>query len=173
MTNRTLTTLIIRIAGIFLFTKIFDHFGVYFFSVYGTATITQFGKLLSDHIHKFYFTGTFLTVTNIVVSLFLFIKGDWISKKLIKTDSEIKTELNATSLTKVILLTVGVIWLAKTIYLIPNLIDYCTKFIFKLNGNNEIELPDFAVANYILKTVLTLLIIFRIEKISNWIVNKI
>lgn len=173
MTNRNLTALILRIAGIYLFTKIFDHFGSYFFSVYGTATIARFDELLSEPIDKFYFAGTFLTIANIVVSLFLFIKADWISKILVKTDNEVKTELNAKSLTKVILLTVGVIWLVKLIYLIPDLVDYCTKLISRLNGNEEIELPDFAVANYILKAILTLIIIFRIEKISNWIVKKI
>ena len=173
MTNRTLTTLILRIAGIYLFTKIFDHFGTYFISVYGTATMARFDELLSEPIDKFYFTGTFLTIANIVVSLFLFIKADWISKKLVKTESEIKTELNPKSLTKVILLTVGVVWLAKMIYLLPDLIEYCTKLISRLNGNEEIELPDFALANYILKALLTLIIIFRIEKISNWIVKKI
>ncbi|CAM1355954.1 hypothetical protein [Tenacibaculum ascidiaceicola] len=173
MTNRTLTTLILRIAGIYLFTKIFDHFGTYFISVYGTATMARFDELLSEPIDKFYFTGTFLTIANIVASLFLFIKADWISKKLVKTESEIKTELNPKSLTKVILLTVGVIWLAKMIYLLPDLIEYSTKLISRLNGNEEIELPDFALANYIIKAVLTLIIIFQIEKISNWIIKKI
>ncbi|TVZ47493.1 hypothetical protein [Olleya sp. Hel_I_94] len=173
MTNRILTALIIRIAGIYLFTKIFDHFGSYFFSVYGTATMARFDELLSEPIDKFFFTGTFLTIANIVVSIFLFVKAEWIAKKLIKTDNEIKTELNAESLTKVILLTVGIIWLAKLIYLIPDLIDYCIKFISIMNGNEEIELPNFAFPNYILKTILTLIIIFRIEKISNWILKKI
>ena len=173
MTNRTLTALILRIAGIYLFTKIFDHFGTYFFSVYGTATIARFDELLSEPIDKFYYTGTFMPIANIIVSLFLFIKADWISKKLIKKESEIKTELNPKSLTKVILLTVGVIWLAKMIYLLPDLIEYCTKLISRLNGNEEIELPDFAVANYFLKSILTLIIIFRIEKISNWIIKKV
>ena len=173
MTNRILTALTIRIAGIFLFTKIFDHFGSYFLSIYVTATMARFDELLNEPIDKFYFTGTFLTIANIVVSLFLFIKAEWISKKLIKSEKEIKTELNAESLTKVILLTVGVIWLAKLIYLIPDLIDYCVKFISIMNGNEEIELPDFAFPNYILKTILTLIIIFRIQKISNWIIKKI
>ena len=173
MTNRILTALIIRIAGIFLLTKIFDHFGSYFLSIYLSATIARFDEMLIEPIDKFYFTGTFLTIANIVVSIFLFVKAEWIAKKLIKTDNEIKTELNAESLTKVILLTVGIIWLAKLIYLIPDLVDYCYKFISRLNGNEEIELPDFAFANYILKTILTLIIIFRIEKISNWIIKKI
>ncbi|WP_239000305.1 hypothetical protein [Hyunsoonleella ulvae] len=173
MTNRTLTSLILRIAGIYLFTKIFDHFGTYFFSVYGTATMARFDELLSEPIDKFYFTGTFLTIANTVISLFLFIKADWISKKLVKKESDIKTELNVNSLTKVILLTVGIIWLAKLIYLLPDLIEYCAKLISRLNGNGEIELPNFAIANYILKMILTLIILFRIEKISNWIVKKI
>ena len=138
MTNQTLTTLILRIAGIYLFTEIFDHFGAYFFSIYGTATMARFDELLSEPIDKFYFTGTFLTVANIIVSLFLFIKADWISKKLVKTKSEIKTELNPKSLTKVILLTVAIIWLAKMFYLLPGLIEYCIKFISMLNGNKEI-----------------------------------
>ncbi|NRD24944.1 hypothetical protein HNV10_16965 [Winogradskyella litoriviva] len=135
--------------------------------------MAQFDKLLNEPIDKFYFTGTFLIIANIVVSLFLFIKAEWISKKLIKSEKEIKTELNAESLTKVILLTVGIIWLAKLIYLIPDLIDYSVIFISKLNGNEEIELPDFGFPNYILKTILTLIIIFRIQKISNWIIKKI
>ncbi|AXO81826.1 hypothetical protein DZC78_06015 [Olleya aquimaris] len=135
--------------------------------------MARFDELLSEPIDKFFFTGTFLTIANIVVSIFLFVKAEWIAKKLIKADNEIKTELNAESLTKVILLTVGIIWLAKLIYLIPDLVEYCSKFISSMNGNEEIELPDFAIANYILKTILTLIIIFRIEKISNWIIKKI
>ena len=59
------------------------------------------------------------------------------------------------------------------IYLIPDFIDYCIKLISKLNGNEEIKIPDFELAYYILKIVLTLIIIFKIEKISNWIVKKI
>jgi len=169
MTNRTLTALVLRIAGIFLFTKLFEQFGAYFLSIYSIAVMTELGQ----PIDKFYFSLTFLAIANIIISLLLFIKADWISKKLVKTDTEIKTELNAESLTKVILLTIGIIWLAKLIYLIPDLIEYCSKFISRLNGNEEIELPDFAFPNYILKTILTLIIIFRIEKISNWILKKI
>ena len=135
--------------------------------------MARFDEMLIEPIDKFYFTGTFLTIANIVASIFLFVKAEWIAKKLIKTDNEIKTELNAKSLTKVILLTVGVIWLATSVYLIPNFIEYCVKMVSRLNGNEEVELPDFSVAKYILKTILGLILIFRIEKISNWIINKI
>lgn len=173
MTNRNLTALILRIAGIYLFTKIFDHFGSYFFSVYATAAITNFDELLNTPIGNFVFKGTFLSITNICMSLFLFIKADWISKKLIKTDSEIKTELNPKSLSKVILLTVGIIWLAQLIYIIPDFINYCTTFVMMITSDEYIQLPNFAIANYLLKLILTLLIIFKIEKISHWIINKI
>ena len=105
MTNRTLTSLILRIAGIYLFTKIFEQFGAYFLSVYSIALMTE----LNEPLNKFYFSLTFLAIANITISSILFLKADWISKKLIKTDSEIVTELNPKSLTKVILLTVSVI----------------------------------------------------------------
>jgi hypothetical protein len=173
MTNRILTALTIRIAGLFLFTKIFDHFGSYFLSIFSVASMSQFEELLNEPIEKFYFTGTFLTIANIIVSIFLFVKAEWISKKLIKSEKEIITELNPKSLSKVILLTVGIIWLATSVYLIPSFIEYCVELISKLNGNEDVELPDFAVANYILKTILGLILIFRIEKISNWIIKKI
>ncbi len=173
MTNRILTALTIRIAGIFLFTKIFDHFGSYFLSIFNVASMARFEELLNKPIDKFYFTGTFLTIANIIISIFLFVKAEWISKKLIKSEKEIITELNPKSLSKVILLTVGIIWLAKTIYLTPIFIEYCIELTSKLNGNENAELPNFAVANYILKTILALILIFRIEKISNWILKKI
>lgn len=169
MTNRTLTSLILRIAGIYLFSKIFEQFGAYFLSIYSIAIMTELG----EPIDKLNYSLSFLAIANTVISLTLFLKAEWISNKLIKTDKEIITELNPKSLSKVILLTVGIVWLAKIIYLAPDLIDYCTKFISKLNGNEEIELPDFAVANYIIKAILTLIILFRIEKISNWIIKKI
>lgn len=169
MTNRTLTALALRIAGIFLFAKLFEQFGAYFLSIFSIAVMTELGK----PIDKFYFSLTFLVIVNIVFSLFLFIKAEWISKKLVKTENEIKTELNSKSLTKVILLITGVIWLAQTIYLLPNLIEYSGKLISKLNGYKDIEIPNFAFSSYILKAGMALIIVFKIEKISNWILDKI
>ncbi|MEW7292864.1 hypothetical protein [Aquimarina sp. 2304DJ70-9] len=173
MTNRILTALTLRIAGIFLFIKIFDHFGSYFLSIYGTAAMAQFAELLEKPIDKFYFTGTFLTLANIVVSLFLFLKADWISKKLIKTDKEIVTELNPKSLSKVILMTVGIVWLATSIYLIPEFIEYCIQLTSQLNGNENADISDFSVAKYIVRTMIALILIFRIEKTSDWITKRI
>lgn len=173
MTNRILTTLTIRIAGIFLFIKIFDHFGSYFLSIYLSTVIGLSEDSLTEPIEKFYYTGTFLTLANILVSLFLFMKAEWISKKLIRTDKEIITELNPKSLSKVILISVGIVWLASSIYLLPEFIEYCVKLISKLNGNENAKVSDFDTSKYILRTIIALILIFRIEKISNWITKRI
>lgn len=172
MTNRNLTALILRVAGIYLFSKVFDHFGSYFFSVYGIATLSRFNDSLTEPIDKIYFSGTCLVVVNFAISLFLFIKADWISKKIIKTNNSIVTELNPKSLTKVILSTVGIVWLAESIYSFPNFIDYATEIILKLSEKKDTKVPDFPFANYILKTMLGWLLIFRIEKISDWILKE-
>ncbi|NAS32260.1 hypothetical protein GTQ40_14845 [Flavobacteriaceae bacterium R38] len=141
--------------------------------MFSFSAFSSFEEVLNEPIDKLYFTGTFLTIANIIVSLFLFVKAEWISKKLIKSEKEIITELNPKSLSKVILLTVGIIWLATSIYLIPNFIKYCVELISVLNGNENADLPDFAIINYILKTILALIIIFRIKKISDWITKRI
>lgn len=173
MNNRNLTALIFRISGIYLFTTIFDQFGFYTYSVYITTAVGEFEKILGEPVNKFYGTSVLLIILNIVVSLFLIIKAGWISEKIIKKNHEIKIELNTKSLAKVILLTVAIIWLASSIYIFPKFANYCIELILKLNGNENIILTDFPFASYILKTILTIIIIFRIEKISNWITNKI
>ncbi len=172
MTNRILTAITLRIAGIFLFIKIFDHFGSYFLSIYSTAILAQFEEQLGEPIDKLYFTGTFLIVADIALSLFLFLKAEWISKKLIKTDKELAINLNPKSLSKVILMTVGIIWLANSIYLIPDFIEYCIQLTSKLNGNTNADVPNISAPKYIIKTIIAMIFIFRIEKISSWIVKK-
>ena len=173
MTNQILTTLVIRIAGIFLFTKIFDHFGSYFFSVFNIASLSRIDELLNrEPIDKFYITGTFLTVANIIVSLFLFIKAEWIATKLIKVDKEILTELTPKSLMKVILLSVSIIWFAMSVYLLPDFVEYCIELIKRIKGDEAQTTFRFSPAKYLLKTTISILIIFRIDKITNWILSK-
>lgn len=173
MTNKTLTALTIRVAGFYLFTKIFDHFGSYFFSIYLTATMARFDSLLVEPVDKIYFTGTFLTLANIALSIFLIVKADWISNKLIKTDSEIKTELTPNSLVKVILISVSVIWLAMTIYLLPDFIEYSIELVNRIRGHEVFSVSRFSPAKYLLRLAVAVYIILRIEKISNWITLKI
>ena len=173
MTNRKLTALILRISGIFLFTKIFDHFGFYILSVYMTTLLEKFEDVLNEPMSKYYGSSVGLIILNIIVSLFLIIKADWISKMIIKKDTEIKSEINVESLTKVILLTIGVLWFANLIYLFPDFVEYTYKSVLNLSYGKNLELPDFKFSAYILKIILTLIIIFQTEKISDWIIKKI
>lgn len=173
MTNRNLTALVIRIAGIFLFIKIFDHFGAYFLSVHGITMMTQFAELLKEPIDELHFAGTLLIIVNIVVSLFLFLKAEWISKKLIKTDKVLNVELTPKSLAKVILMTVGIVWLATSVCWFPYFIEYWIELISKMNGNENADVPDIAPAKYVIRTIIALILIFRIEKVSNWITKRI
>jgi hypothetical protein len=138
-----------------------------------TTAIGELNEILTEPINKFYSTSIGIIILNIVVSSFLIIKADWISQKLIKKDIEIKTELNAESLVKVILLTVAVLWFANLIYLFPDFVEYSYKSISNLTSGKNLELPDFKFSAYILKIILTLIIIFRTEKISNWIIKKV
>ena len=135
--------------------------------------LTQFDELLKDPIEKFYFTGTFLTIANIIISIFLFLKAEWISRKLIVREIEISTELNPKSLSKVILLTVAIVWLAESIYLFPDFIDYCLILIAKFNGDANVNSTNFSAAKYILRIIIAVSLVSKIEKISEWIIRKI
>jgi formate hydrogenlyase subunit 3/multisubunit Na+/H+ antiporter MnhD subunit len=172
MTNRTITTLSIRFAALLLFMKIFEQFGSYFMSVYFTAIIPIFEKQLHSSIDKFYYNGTFLILSNILISCILFFKAEWVSSKLIKEDSEINIGLTPEKLIKVILLTTGIIWLATSIYLIPDLYEYIQSIIEKVNDEEPTKNGDFSPIYYLLKTLIALLFVFRVEKISLYLEKK-
>ena len=172
MINRTLTSLALRFAGLLLFLKIFDHFGSYFLSLYMTSVIPIFEEQLNEPMNKFYFNGTFLMIANVIVSFFLVFKAELISKWLIKNDSEISIQLTKEDFIKSILVIIGVIWIAKSVYLLPDGIEYVIQLTRKLSGNENINVPDFSVPAYLIKTGLGLLFIFRVNKISNYLNKK-
>jgi len=173
MTNRTLTSLILRFAGLLLFMKIFDHFGTYFISLYMTAIIPIFEEHLDAPFNKYYYNGTFLTIANIVISFFLVFKAELISKWLIKNDTEINIQLTKEDLMKSTLQIIGIIWIAQSIYLLPEGVQFVLQFIDWLSGAEMVDIPTFALMSYLLKTVIALLFIFRVNKISNFFNRKI
>jgi len=172
MTNRTLTTIAIRFAALLLFMRIFDQFGSYFLSIYYTAVIPLFEKQLHTPFNKFYYNGTFLILSNFLISSVLFFKADWIASKLIKEDSAINIGLTPEMLIKVILLTTGITWLATSVYLLPDLYDYVQMLIAKANHVEYSKKVDFSPLYYILKTMIALLFVFRVEKISLYLEKK-
>lgn len=172
MTNRALTTLAIRFAALLIFMKIFDQFGSYFLSIYYTAVIPIFEKQLNTSLDKFYYNGTFLILSNILISSILFFKAEWVALKLIKEDGGINIGLTPEKLIKVILLTTGIIWLSTAVYLMPDLYDYIEVLISKANHAEFTKKVDFSPIYYILKTTIALLFVFRVEKISLYLEKK-
>jgi hypothetical protein len=172
MTNRALTTIAMRFAALLLFMKIFDHFGSYFLSIYYIAVFPIFEKQLNTPLDKFYYNGTFLILSNFLVSSILFFKAEWVASKLIKEDSGINIGLTPEKLIKVILLTTGIIWLSTAVYLLPDLYDYVQMLIAKANQVELTKKVDFSPLYYILKITVGLLFVFRVEKISLYLEKK-
>ncbi len=173
MTNRTLTAVILRYAGLLLFLKIFDHFGSYFMTVYFTAIIPFFEESFHSDFNKFFYNGTFLLISNVVISFLLVFRAERLSKFMVKEETEIKVDLNPENLIKVILITTGLLWLASSIYLLPDLIEY-TRVMYSRLNNIDIESDvDFSPFKYIIQLILGLLFIFRIGKISKYLMKRI
>jgi hypothetical protein len=166
MTNKNITAILFRFSGLFLFMKIFEHFGSYFLSIYIFATATEFfGEQQPSTLEKFYLNGTFLFIANVLVSFFLIFKADYLSDKLVKNDNELKINLTQDSLTNSILKTIGIIWLAYAIYRIPDCFNYLSVGINNFSENPHQKLPDFSLAEYILKSAIAVLFVSKSEKI--------
>ena len=173
MTNRTITSLAIRIAGLYLFTKIFDHYASYILSTFYSSTFTSLSEVLEKPLEKFYVTSMFLMLTNIFIALFLIIKAEWISTKLIKSDSEIATNFTLKSFCNAVFISIGIIWLAKVLYLMPDFIDYSGKVIASMIWEADVEIPKFSGLRYIIRLIIALFLVFKANKISNWVTKKI
>jgi hypothetical protein len=172
MTNRTLTALAIRFASLLLFMKIFDNFGSYFISIYYTVVISILEEKLHLPFDKFYYNGTILILCNILISSVLFFKAEWVSSKLIKEDSDINIGMTPEKLIKVILLTTGIIWLASAVFLLPDLFDYIQMLIAKFNQVESTKKVDFSPLYYIFKTIIALIFVFRVDKVSLYLEKK-
>jgi hypothetical protein len=172
MTNRSLTTLAIRFAALLIFMKIFEFFGEYLFSIFSVTVVPFFEAELHSTIDKFYYNGVFLMVSNFLVSGFLFFKAEWVASKLIRDNNEINIGLTPEKLIKSILLTTGLIWLASSVYLIPDLFDYIQLLIARHNNVEFSKKVDFSPFYYILKTTIALLFVFRVENISSFLEKK-
>jgi hypothetical protein len=173
MTNRTLTALALRIAAIYIFITISDQFVSLFLNTYLTYSVVPVNETSVIAVDKFYQSGAILIIVNIILSLFFFFKAEWIAKKVIQSEKEIATDLNTKSITKIVLVLIGIIWLAKSLYILPDFVEYGMQLTSSLNGDESSNVTHFQVASYILRIVIALFFVFRVEKISNWILKRI
>jgi hypothetical protein len=173
MTNKLLTALIIRLAGIALFIKIFDFFGSYFMSIYMTFQLSVFEKAMGkDHSFSlFYTTGSFLAIANLILSVLLIFKADWIASRIVKTDSEIKFDVSVKSIMKIIIATIGIVYCAQSLYTLSSSIE---SVIYSYNKNDEKSTGVIVVvlSKYFIKLVIGVFFIYKSDKISNFVLRK-
>lgn len=173
MTNKLLTALIIRLAGIALFIKIFDFFGSYFMSIYMTTQLSVFDKTTeSQHSYNSLFlSGSFLAFANLFLSVFLIFKADWIASKIVKTDTEIKFDVSTKSILKIIIATIGLVYCAQSLYTLTSSIE---SVIYSYNKNDEksTSLIVAVLSKYFIKLVIGVFFLFKSDKISKFILRK-
>ena len=174
MTNRTLTALIVRLAGFALFIKIFDFFGSYFLSIYLTAQLAFMDETsrMVDSFDKLYISGTILSFTNLLLSIVLIFKADWIASKIAKSESEIKIDLTTKSVMRIVIATIGIIYCAKTLYTIPTNISDVYLLINNWNipGHGYEYLPG--ITNYVFRAIIGVVFVFKAERISKLLLGK-
>lgn len=174
MTNRTLTALIVRLAGFALFIKIFDFFGSYFVSIYMSSTMAVLDETsgMVDSFNKLYYSGTVLAFTNLALALVLIFKADWISRKLTKSESEIKIELTAQSVMRIVIATLGIIYLARTLYYTPNLIEDITSILnWKSDGTSVHHVMN--IISYSVRAVIGTYFIIKSEQLAIFAMKRI
>lgn len=173
MTNKLLTALIIRLAGIALFIKIFDFFGAYFMSIYMTTQLSVYDKTTGSQ-HSFnllFFSGSFLAFANLFLSVFLIFKADWIASKLVKTDTEIKFDVSVKSIMKIIISTIGIVYCAQSLYNLPSSIENCIINFYK-DDKKAYQFIIVVLSKYILKLIIGVFFIYKSDKISNFVLRK-
>lgn len=172
MTNRTLTALVIRFAALLLFMKIFEFFGAYAISVFYTASLAFLSEKLNMPFDKFYLHGTFLLISNVVMSLLLFTKAEWISSKIIKDDKPIEIQLSAESIVMSILFSTGIIWLASLIYSIPDAYEYIQMMVARFNHETFDAKGSFSPMYFIMKIIIGLLFVFKVGPLTRFFTRK-
>jgi hypothetical protein len=173
MTNKLLTALIIRLAGIALFIKIFDFFGAYFMSIYMTTQLSIFEKATGSHYsyNSLFLSGSFLAFANLILSVFLIFKADWIASKIVKTDSEIQFDVSVKSIMKIIIATIGLVYCAQSLYTLSSNIE---SVIYSYNKNDEKSTGVIVavLSKYFIKLVIGVFFIYKSDKISNFVLRK-
>lgn len=172
MTNRTLTALIIRVVGFALLVKIFDFFGSYFMSIYLSTQLAELDLAkTSDSFDKLYLSGSILSVINLVLSVVLIFKADWIAKKIDINENEIKMDLTPNSIMRIVIATVGIIYCARTLYITPIIIE---NLAIAINWKQSNSTPQNigGLTKYVIQAVIGVLFISRSEQISKFALKK-
>jgi hypothetical protein len=169
MTNKTLTSLIVRLAGFALLVKIFDFFGSYFMSIYLTASMSVIDEThgMSDSFDKLFISGTILAFTNLVLSLILIFKADWIANRITKTEIDLNVDLTGKSIMRIIISAIGIIYCARTLYYMPNTIADILAFINWQSEDSKAYLIAGVIGD-IVRLLIGMLFILKSKQITQF-----
>ncbi|MFT5779544.1 MAG: hypothetical protein ACI837_002503 [Crocinitomicaceae bacterium] len=173
MTKRTLTAVIIRLAGIGLLIKLFDFFGSYFMSLYLSSQlwVGDRNQRIDESFDKLFFSGTFLFFLNLFLVIFLLTSADWIAKKIVKSDADLKIDLTAKSVMSIVISTIGLLWVLRALYILPDMIYDTYKAV---SHTEPISFPYMFYMFSVLavRVIVGLYVILKVNPISNYLLRK-
>ena len=172
MTYKILIALIFRIAGLLLFVNFFNHIESHFISIFTIDSMPFINEDVHGPFNKYYFTSLIIGVLNLIVSAVFVLKADQLSNKIIKQDRPLNIELTPKTLIRSVIILFGVLWMGKSIYLFPNVIEWIIALSLILLNDTNTHFPEFPIIVYILKIVMAYLFIFKSDKIINFLQKK-
>ena len=132
MTYKILTSIIFRITGLLLFIEFLNHF-----------------------------ENLIISILNLVIAILFVSKAEYFSNKIIKKDHVFENQLSTTNLIQSGIMLLGIYWLAKASFILPNAIQFFISMILELSGYHTLRLvPEFFTINYIIKIILAYFFIF-------------
>ena len=144
MTYKILTSIIFRITGLLLFIEFLNHF-----------------------------ENLIISILNLVIAILFVSKAEYFSNKIIKKDHVFENQLSKTNLIQSGIMLLGIYWLAKASFILPNAIQFFISMILELSGYHTLRLvPEFFTINYIIKIILAYFFIFKSDKIMNFLKKR-
>jgi hypothetical protein len=173
MTKRTFTSLIIRLAGIGLLIKLFDFLGFYFMTIYMTTQIWMIGDspTKAEGFEKLYFSGMIQFFLHLFLVVVLLTLADWIAKKLVKSDENLKIDLTPKSCMSIVISTIGLLYLVRLLYALPELIHDSYR---ELSDPESTQIPYiiFILSMYAIRALIALVLILKVSPITDFLLRK-
>lgn len=143
-------------------------------SIYMTAQVAFMDESsrVADSFDKLYISGTILSFANLLLSIILIIKADWIAGKLVKSESEIKIELTAKSVMRIVIATIGIIYCAKTLYQVSTTINNVIEVVYWDSNESYAHIINGFI-RYIIRAAIGVLFIFKSELLANFAMKRI
>jgi hypothetical protein len=135
------------------------------------AFMDKTGGMLRS-FEKLYNTGAILSFANLFLALLLIFKADWITDKIIKSDYEIKIDITAKSIMKIVIATIGILYCASTLYYASTKIESIISLFYGGKDVNKLRIIGILVG-YLLKAVIGISFILKSEQLANFAMGRL